>query len=133
MKKEDEFIVTPDSFTQEQWCEMYIKVVECAQELKIETERLKELCNKYEEEHSTKFNEWVFDKRENESLAKDVDFWRTKYNEEFDEALSLTVYKSRCEKATDYLKQKMNIKENYMIYGDVANDLLNILTGGDKE
>ena len=34
---------------------------------------LKELCDKYEEEHNTKFNEWVFDKRENERLRKELE------------------------------------------------------------
>ena len=34
---------------------------------------LKELCDKYEEEHNTEFNEWVFDKRENERLRKELE------------------------------------------------------------
>ena len=38
--------------------------------LQEENTKLKELCNKYEEEHNTKFNEWVFDKRENERLKQ---------------------------------------------------------------
>ena len=46
--------------------------------LREENKRLKELCDKYEEEHSTKFNEWVFDKRENEKLnnvINELDKW----------------------------------------------------------
>jgi chromosome segregation ATPase len=38
--------------------------------LEEENAKLKELCDKYEEEHNTKFNEWVFDKRENERLKQ---------------------------------------------------------------
>lgn len=56
MKKEDGFIVTPDSFTQEQWCEMYIKVVECAQELKIEIDRLNNIINDFEEDLEREIN-----------------------------------------------------------------------------
>lgn len=44
------------------------KLLDYITNLQEENKRLKELCDKYEEEHSTKFNEWVFDKRENERL-----------------------------------------------------------------
>lgn len=44
------------------------QVVEELLDIEEENKRLKELCDKYEEEHSTRFNDWVFDKRENERL-----------------------------------------------------------------
>ncbi len=44
---EDKFVVTPDSFTQEQWCEMYVKIVEYAQELKLKIDKSIDILGQY--------------------------------------------------------------------------------------
>lgn len=46
-------------------------------------------------------------------------------------------YKSRCEKAVEYIKEHIRIDDEYPAYMEMLveekNELLNILTGGDKE
>lgn len=81
--------------------------------LEEDNKRLKELCDKYEEEHSTTFNYW-------KQLIKED-------------------YKSRCEKAIEYIEN--NKKETFSYFNGKEyeyrnftlccepNDLLNILKG----
>lgn len=68
--------------------------------LEEDNKRLKELCDKYEEEHSTTFNYW-------KQLIKED-------------------YKSRCEKAIEYIKDNLY----YCVDNDNTN-LLNILKGSE--
>ena len=70
--------------------------------LQEENERLKELCDKYEEEHNTTFNYW-------KQLIKED-------------------YKSRCEKAIEYIKDNLY----YCVDNDDTN-LLNILKGENND
>lgn len=76
--------------------------------LQEENQKLKELCDKYEEEHNNEFKIWK------------------------DERHNLLDYKSRNEKAIELI----NIYSKYPTYyltGNIVKELLNILTGGDKE
>lgn len=77
---------------------------------------LKELCDKYEEEHNTKFNEWVFDKKENERLKSDLELYENGvyFSSENDKL------QSKIDKAIEY--NKKNIK---------SKTLNNILQGGE--
>lgn len=68
--------------------------------LEEDNKQLKELCDKYEEEHSTTFNYW-------KQLIKED-------------------YKSRCEKAIEYIKDNLY----YCVDNDDTN-LLNILKGSE--
>jgi DNA repair exonuclease SbcCD ATPase subunit len=73
---------------------------------------LKELCDKYEEEHSTAFNLWKTNIIENVPALSDMQE-------------KLEDYKSRNEKAIEYIKIGLaNEKE--------AEELLNILNGDNK-
>lgn len=87
-------------------------------DVKEENKRLKELCDKYEEEHKTAFKLWTMKMEEMPNYEEFVD------------------YKSRNEKAVEYIKNTIfwGIYEDTPMcevkYGD---ELLNILTGGDKE
>lgn len=83
--------------------------------LQQENERLKELCNKYEEEHSTAFK-----------------LWKTKLEELpcYDEML---VYKSRCEKVIEYIKGHQRKDEFLNLNEWETRDLLNILNGDDNK
>lgn len=79
--------------------------------LQQENERLKELCNKYEEEHSTAFNLWKMKMEEMPTYEEKED------------------YKSRIEKAVEYIKEDMYSEPNEL-YGLVDGEyLLNILNG----
>ena len=83
---------------------------------------LKELCDKYEEEHNTKFNEWVFDKRENERLTQGVTLLTNKL---IDMTKEKEDYKLRNKKAIEYIEIGLaNEKE--------AEELLNILNDDNK-
>ena len=87
------------------------------QNLEEENQRLKELCNKYEEEHNNEFKIWK------------------------DERQQLLDYKSRNEKAIEYIKEKYEYVLGDMSFLDhdelvdrrQISHLLNILTGGDEE
>lgn len=95
---------------------------------------LKELCDKYEEEHNTKFNEWVFDKRENERLKeiiKDNTILVKDENGNYQECnINPLDYKSRNEKAREYIEERKNL--NWYADGVFVYELLNILNGDDK-
>lgn len=76
-----------------------------------QNERLKELCNKYEEEHNTTFKMW----------EKDLKNFEHEKNREL---------KSRIDKAVEYI----NWNYNHYRLSKVFNDkILNILQGSDKE
>ena len=60
----------------EEWVREHIKY----NELKQENEKLKELCNKYEEEHNTTFKEWQKDIQANK---KAVEFIKENQEEEY--------------------------------------------------
>ena len=113
--------------------------------LKEENEKLKQLCDKYEEEHSTTFNEWketITDKyqtlkelqQENEKLENDkrgmlVQLYKA--NDEKDN------YKQRIDKAIRYIEKCRNyhrdIHKEERIFPDEITSLLMILNGGDEE
>lgn len=91
------------------------QVVDELLDIEEENKRLKELCDKYEEEHSTRFNDWVFDKRENERLKERCEYLERSNNRREDEIMSLRdecvdgeTYKSRNEKAIDKLNSIKN-------------------------
>lgn len=94
------------------------KLLDYITNLQEENERLKELCNKYEEEHSTAFKLWTMKMEEMPNYEEFMD------------------YKSRCEKAVEYIKEHIRIDDEYPAYMEMLveekNELLNIL-GGDKE
>ena len=78
-------------------------------ELLKENKKLKELCNKYEEEHSTTFEYW-------KHLVKED-------------------YKSRCEKAIVILNN-IYLLDNVSITNNAVEEIdraINILQGSDKE
>lgn len=91
--------------------------------LQQENERLKELCDKYEEEHSTAFNLWKMKMEEMPTYEEKED------------------YKSRIEKAVEYIENNSlydeildyDYEENpYISYTTdeyVKDNLLNILNG----
>ena len=87
--------------------------------LKEENERLKELCNKYEEEHKTTFKIW----------KKDLKNFEHEKNREL---------KSRIEKAIKFIKENteralVNGNNEELIDQEDIPILLNILQGSDKE
>lgn len=94
--------------------------------LQEENKRLKELCDKYEEEHSTRFNDWVFDKRENERL-KEINKEQANHLISKDN-LSYEDYKSRNEKAIEYIGNG-----NIGIPRKTRNKFISILKGEDKD
>ena len=79
-----------------------------------ENEKLKDLCDKYEKEHSTEFKIWK------------------------DERHQLLDYKSRNEKAIEYLEHEQ-FKRIQLGFGrdkyleNIKNEAINILQGVDKE
>ena len=84
--------------------------------LQEENERLKELCDKYEEEHSTEFKIWK------------------------DERQQLLDYKSRNEKAIEYIDKELsfnviiNDKQNKVIaYNKAFANIRNILESSDEQ
>lgn len=96
--------------------------------LQEENEKLKELCNKYEEEHSTAFKLWTMKMEEMPCYEEFMN------------------YKSRNEKAIEYcnyndeslytFEPDYDYEENMIDNYEPSNfreDLLNILNGGDKE
>lgn len=85
-------------------------------ELQEANERLKELCNKYEEEHNTTFQEWQQDILMNKATIKDVEF-----------------YKSRIDKAIEYIKGMPDEMEYHgLLYDNKEKKLLlNILQGSE--
>ena len=85
-----------------------------------ENYKLKELCNKYEEEHNTTFQEW---QQQNERLKFKIDSWQS-YSHELED------YKSRCEKAIELINNTTINCEG--IAEDLLVDVLNILQGGDE-
>lgn len=106
---------------------------------------LKELCDKYEEEHNTKFNEWVFDKRENERLTQGVTLLTNKlidmkkernmFKNSF-ETMSKNYFeeKSRNEKAIKHIKEYCIDDEFYINLTNKEKniiDVLNILQDGE--
>ena len=114
----------------------YDEIYKRYDKLKKENKQLKDLCDKYEEEHSTKFNEWVFDKRENERLTQGVTLLT---NELIDMTKEKEDYKSRNEKATEYINHE-NFKRTILVgvstkkyTRNILDNVLNILRGVDKE
>ena len=97
-----------------------------------EIKQLKELCDKYEEEHSTKFNELVFDKRENERLTQGVTLLTNKL---IDMTKAKEDYKSRNENAIEILNNSILLLPTE--YADevakVKRKIRNVLQGVDKE
>ena len=75
--------------------------------LQQENEKLKELCNKYEEEHSNEFKIWKEERHE------------------------LLDYKSRCKKAIEYIRNNEWAKD-YEI-SNCRTHLLNILQNGSDK
>jgi DNA repair ATPase RecN len=92
--------------------------------LQQENEKLKELCNKYEEEHSTAFNLWKTNIIENVPALSDMQE-------------QLNDYKSRNEKASDFILSKAKEYKPHFAKVELntadCNELLNILNGGDEE
>jgi coproporphyrinogen III oxidase len=84
------------------YASLYYAEVGKNNELQKENKKLKELCDKYEEEHSTEFKIWK------------------------DERHQLLYYKSRNEKAIEYIELGLANEEE-------AEKLLNILKRSDKE
>ena len=80
--------------------------------LQEENEKLKELCDKYEEEHSNEFKIW---KNERHQILD---------------------YKSRCERAIEYIKDFENKFKGYAVFPDKRfldlEELLSILNGGNE-
>jgi DNA repair exonuclease SbcCD ATPase subunit len=135
--------------------------------LEQENERLKQLCDKYEEEHNTTFNEWketITDKyqtlkdlqEENERLKENNKKKTSRCTERNHRIRScqriierrnkkiskLEDYKSRNEKAIEYIKQNSKcggsfIDNKFVIeyIDEIFNgmELLNILNGDDEE
>lgn len=95
--------------------------------LQEENHRLKELCDKYEEEHSTTFNLWKTNIIENVPALSDM-------QEQLED------YKTRNEKAIEYIKNNVEKDDNgcgvwwygFGYYQEAKDELLNILQGGDK-
>lgn len=81
-----------------------------------ENKKLKELCNKYEEEHSTAFKLWTMKMEE-----------MPDYEEKMD-------YKSRIDKAIEYIKEHRRADLVFKLYltEQETDNVLNILQGGDK-
>jgi len=94
-------------------------------DLQEENKKLKELCDKYEEEHSTRFNDWVFDKRENERLKERFDalLEAHKIADELE-----TEYQERNEKAIEYIGNG-----NIGIPRKTRDKFIAILKGEDKD
>lgn len=90
------------------------------EELQEENIQLKKLCDKYEEEHSTKFNEWVFDKRENQRLKEALD----KVVQEN------TELENRINKAIEYINEAIVDTDITEVIN--TDELLNILQGDNK-
>ena len=88
---------------------------------------LKELCDKYEKEHNTKFNEWVFDKRENERLTQGVTLLTNKL---IDMTKEKEDYKLRNKKAIEYINENWgHWCSNHFKY---ATETIDILNGDNK-
>lgn len=90
---------------------------------------LKELCDKYEEEHNTKFNEWVFDKRENERLTQGVTLLTNKL---IDMTKEKEDYKSRNEKAIELIAKEFLCYDNESDEYIQGKRAINILNGDNK-
>ena len=88
------------------WKDLKI-VLDYITNLQEENERLKELCDKYEEEHANEFQCWKRDRKE------------------------LLELRSRIDKAIEYIKEKA--RNNCWIDQYEANDLINILQGEDTK
>ena len=102
------------------------------QNLEEDNKQLKELCDKYEEEHSTTFQIWKYNKdtykEENERLTQGVTLLT---NELIDMTKAKEDYKSRNEKAIEYINKYKN--QNWYIESRFTEELLNVLQGVDKE
>ena len=110
--------------------------------LQQENERLKELCDKYEEEHSTAFKLWTMKmeemptyeeklkiQKENDRANQYIDFYKDlteKQNK------SLEDYKSRCEKAVELLNKTLNPDCDYSEKHCIVLETIDILQGSDK-
>lgn len=87
-----------------------IKIMKMYEEEKNENDRLKELCNKYEEEHNTTFKQWQEDiKKINKAVEclKEI-------------------------RQSTFTKYNSNEWNNCLSYNDDLLPLLNILEGRDK-
>lgn len=80
--------------------------------LQKENVNLKELCDKYEEEHNTAFKLWTMKMEEMPDYEEKIK------------------YKSRNEKAIEYIEERKNL--NWYADGVFVYELLNILNGGDE-
>jgi hypothetical protein len=109
------------------YASLYYAEVGKNNELQKENKKLKELCDKYEEEHSTEFKIWKYNKdtfkEENERLTQGVTLLT---NELIDMKREKEDYKSRNEKAIEYIELGLANEEE-------AEKLLNILKRSDKE
>ena len=97
--------------------------------LEKEIERLKKICDKYEEEYNTTYMIWekdLLDSRKSIKLFEDDLTNMTK------QALD---YKSRIDKAIEKIKSKYIAQGGLTSYevNDLLNELENILTGDDNE
>jgi cell shape-determining protein MreC len=108
--------------------------------LQEENHRLKELCDKYEEEHITTFNEWketITDKYQTlKDLQQENERLKKRNKEIYDGFIAtqeeLSDYATRIDKAIRYI-HKNYYEVVYKTKGTMENDLLNILNGGDEE
>lgn len=86
--------------------------------LQKENEELKELCDKYEEEHSKAFKLWTMKMEEMPDYEEKIK------------------YKSRNEKASDFILSKAKEYKPHFAKVELntadCNELLNILEGGDE-
>jgi hypothetical protein len=90
------------------YASLYYAEVGKNNELQKENKKLKELCDKYEEEHNNAFKLWTMKMEE---------------MPDYEERMN---YKSRNEKAIEYIELGLANEEE-------AEELLNILQGSDKE
>lgn len=100
----------------------YSQLLDYITNLQEDNKQLKELCNKYEEEHNNAFKLWTMKMEE---------------MPDYEERMN---YKSRCEKAVEYIKKHLereyfdyDILEANTIYNRDLYKVLNILQGVDKE
>ena len=118
-KLKDDMMYDTINYKASQW----YKLLDYITNLQEENERLKELCDKYEEEHSTAFKIWTM---------------KMKEMPDYEEKLN---YKSRCKKAIEYIENnkketsscfngKEYVYRNFTLCCE-PNDLLNILKGSE--
>lgn len=125
------------------------------EDLKEENQRLKNLCDKYEEEHNTTFKLWKMKMEEMPTYEEKIEMQKEnqRLKEENNKLINEPTimkmsridsvvaniyrnhkeqedYKSRCEKAIEYIKEKQKIQYKFALSHIECDDLLNILNGG---